>query len=72
MSKMPVVTPKRRRMASVLDAVIESTKVLTPASREVPSMGEKNTKETTEARSPASTEANPSGATLILEKESAP
>jgi hypothetical protein len=72
MSKMPAVTPKRRRMASVLDAVIESTKVLTPASREVPSMGEKNTKETTEARSPASTEANPSGATLILEKESAP
>ena len=32
MSKMPAVTPKRRRRASVLDAVIESKKVLTPAS----------------------------------------
>jgi hypothetical protein len=71
MSKMPVVTPKRRRMASVLDTVIESTKVLTPVSSEVPSMGEKNTKETTEAGPPASTEANPAGATLILEQESA-
>jgi hypothetical protein len=48
-SKIPAVTSKRRRMASVLDAVMESTKVLTPASKEVPSMGEKNTKETTEA-----------------------
>jgi hypothetical protein len=36
-------------MASVLDVVMESTKVPTPASIEVPSMGEKNTKETTEA-----------------------
>jgi hypothetical protein len=70
-SKMPAVTPKRRRMACVLDTVIESTKVLTPASLEVPSMGEKITKETTEAGPPASTEANPAGATLILEKESA-
>jgi hypothetical protein len=41
MSKMSAVTPKRRRMANVLDVVIESTKVLTPASTEVPSMGEK-------------------------------
>jgi hypothetical protein len=32
-------------MASVLDVVIESTKVLTHASVEVPSMGKKNTKE---------------------------
>jgi hypothetical protein len=29
--KAPATTPKRRRMASVLDAVMESTKVLTPA-----------------------------------------
>ena len=36
-------------MASVLDAVMESTKVLTPTSKEVPSMGEKNTKEIAEA-----------------------
>jgi hypothetical protein len=35
-------------------------------------MGERNTKETSGAGPPASTEANPSGATLILEKESAP
>ena len=48
-SKIPAVTPKRRRMASVLDAVMESTKVPTPASTEVPSMSEKNIKETAEA-----------------------
>jgi hypothetical protein len=29
--KAPATTPKRRRMASVLDAVMETTKVLTPA-----------------------------------------
>jgi hypothetical protein len=48
-SKIPAVTPKRRRMASVLDAVMESTKVPTPASTEVPSMSEKNIEETAEA-----------------------
>jgi hypothetical protein len=47
--KTTLITPKRRRMASVLDAVMESTKVLTPASTEVPSMGKKSTKETAEA-----------------------
>jgi hypothetical protein len=31
MTKAPTTTPKRRRMASVLDAVIETTKTLTPA-----------------------------------------
>ena len=45
-SKIPTVTPKRRRMASILDVVMESTKVPTPASTEVPSMSEKNIKET--------------------------
>jgi hypothetical protein len=30
-SKAPAITSKRRRMASVLDAVMESTKALTPA-----------------------------------------
>jgi hypothetical protein len=30
-SKIPAVTPKRRRMASVLDAIMESVKVQTPA-----------------------------------------
>jgi hypothetical protein len=29
--KAPVATPKRRRMASVLDAIMETTKTLTPA-----------------------------------------
>jgi hypothetical protein len=36
-SKIPATTPKRRRMASVLDAVMESAKGLTPASVEAPS-----------------------------------
>jgi hypothetical protein len=30
-SKAPTITPKRRRMASVLDTVMESTRALTPA-----------------------------------------
>jgi hypothetical protein len=32
MQKAPTATPKRRRMASVLDVVMETTKALTPAS----------------------------------------
>jgi hypothetical protein len=60
-SKIPEVTPKRRRMASILDAVMESTKVLTPASVEVPCMGVKNTKESAEAViTQVGTEARPS------------
>ena len=47
--KIASVTPKRRRMASVLDDVIESTKALTPASAEAPSVEGKNTKESAEA-----------------------
>jgi hypothetical protein len=31
-SKIPAITPKRRRMTSVLDAVMESSKIQTPAS----------------------------------------
>jgi hypothetical protein len=30
-SKIPAITPKRRRMANVLDAVMESSKIQTPA-----------------------------------------
>jgi hypothetical protein len=41
MTKIPAATPKWRRMASILDAVMESTKVLTPVSAEVPNIGEK-------------------------------
>ena len=60
-SEIPAVTPKRRRMASVVDAIMESTKVLTPASAEVPNMGEKNTKETVKAdMSQVGTEVGPS------------
>jgi hypothetical protein len=44
--KTTLITPKRKRMASVLDAVMEFIKVLTPASTEVPIMGGKDTKET--------------------------
>jgi hypothetical protein len=43
------VTPKRRRMVSVLDVVIESTRALTPASAEAPSAEGKNTKKSAEA-----------------------
>jgi hypothetical protein len=35
MQKIPVATPKRRRMASVLDAVIETTKALSPAPKKI-------------------------------------
>jgi hypothetical protein len=48
-AKIALVTSKRRRMASVLDAVMESTKVLTPASAEAPSVEGKNTKKSVEA-----------------------
>jgi hypothetical protein len=87
-SKIPAVTPKRRRMASVLDAVLESTRVPTPTSAEVPNMGEKNIKEaakvvTTRVEAevrpsvPAEigsveTEQGPSDVALNLEKEGAP
>jgi hypothetical protein len=48
-AKTAPVTPKRRRMASVLDAVMESTKALTPASTEAPSVEGENTKKSVEA-----------------------
>jgi hypothetical protein len=88
MSKIPAITPKWRRMVSVLDNVMESTRVSTPTSTE-----EKNIKEANEAITtrieakigpsvPAEigsvetvgkdTEQGPSDATLILEKERAP
>jgi hypothetical protein len=35
MQKIPATTPKRRRMASVLDAVIEATKNLSPAPKKI-------------------------------------
>ena len=48
-AKIVSVTSKRRRMASVLDAVMESTKALTPASAEAPSVEGVNTKRSAEA-----------------------
>jgi hypothetical protein len=54
MQKSPAATPKRRRMASVLDAVVETTKALTPAS----------TKKTAEAaKNQVEAEAGPSAPT---------
>jgi hypothetical protein len=35
MQKIPTATPKRRRMASVLDAVMETTKALSPAPKKI-------------------------------------
>jgi hypothetical protein len=78
-SKIPAITPKRRRMASILDTIMESAKVQASASTldkegDIPKKSDEATisQDTTEAGPPACTEAKPSGATLILEKESAP
>jgi hypothetical protein len=35
MQKIPAATPRRRRMASVLDTVIETTKALSPAPKKI-------------------------------------
>jgi hypothetical protein len=48
-AKIASVTPKRRRMASVLDAVMESTKALTPASTDAHSVEGENRKKYVEA-----------------------
>jgi hypothetical protein len=79
-SKIPVVTPRRRRMANVLDAVMESMKVQTPAS--APDTEGKTLKKsdeagvaqaTSEARLSAPAEVQPSGtAPVIKEKENVP
>jgi hypothetical protein len=78
-SKIPVITPKRRRMASVLDAVMESARVQVPVSTldkegDIPKKSDEAriSQDTAEAGPRSCTEANPSGATLILEKESTP
>jgi hypothetical protein len=47
--KIASITPKRRRMASVLDAVMESSKALTSDPAEAPNMEDKNTKKSAEA-----------------------
>jgi hypothetical protein len=66
-------------MASVLDVFMESAKVQAPASTldkegDIPKKSDEAriSQDIVEAGPPSCTEANPSGATLILEKESAP
>jgi hypothetical protein len=79
-SSIPATTPRKRRMASVLDAVMESVKTLTPASAEAPITEGKSSKKFDEAAmvqtiseiGPSETgpsEARPSeSAPIILEK----
>jgi hypothetical protein len=68
-SKAPAITPKRRRMASALDAVLETTRVLTPAPA-------KEAAEATTARAETKagpsvpTEAEPAGTEQRTEQES--
>jgi hypothetical protein len=81
-SSIPATTLRKRRLASVLDAVMESVKMLTPASTEAPSTEGKVSNKSDEAaivqtisetgplEAPA--EARPSeSAPIILEKEGA-
>jgi hypothetical protein len=81
-SKAPAITPKRRRMASVLDAIMESTRASTPSpTNETAKVAmarveiEAEPSVPTEAE-PASTEQRTeqgsSDAGLVLEKEDAP
>jgi hypothetical protein len=48
-SRIPTTTPRKRRMASVLDAVMESMKTSTPASIEAPSIEGEISKKSDEA-----------------------
>jgi hypothetical protein len=48
-SKIPASTPRKRRMTSVLDAVMESVKTSTPASAEAPRTEAKVSKKSDEA-----------------------
>jgi hypothetical protein len=81
-SSIPAATPRKTRMASVLDVVMESVKTSTPASAKAPSMEAKVSKKSDEARmtrtiseagpSEVPVEARPSeSALIILEKEGA-
>jgi hypothetical protein len=81
-SKAPAITPKRRRMASVLDAVMESTRTLTPASakkvaeaataRVEAKAGPSVPTEAVPAGTEQRTEQESSDAGLALEKKDAP
>jgi hypothetical protein len=73
-SSIPAVTPRKRRMASVLDAVLESVKTSAPASAEALSTQAKDSRKTADANiahTPA--KAGPSKtAPITPEKESVP
>jgi hypothetical protein len=82
-SKGPAITPKRRRMASMLDAVLESTRAPTPASAKEAAEAATTHVEVEDGPSvptktgPVETiekdsEQRPLDAALVLEKESAP
>jgi hypothetical protein len=81
-SNIPATTPRKRRMASVMDDVMESVKTSTPASAEAPRTEAKVSKKSdkigiaqtiSEAGPSVSAKARPSEiAPLILEKEDAP
>jgi hypothetical protein len=73
-SSVSAVTPRKRRMASVLDAVLESIKTSAPASTEAPSEQIKDAREDVAASAAnAPTEAGPSEtAPIALVEESAP
>jgi hypothetical protein len=68
-SKTPAITPKRRRMASVLDAVMESTRASTPApAKETAKVATARVE--TEGGPLVPTEAEPAGAEQRTEQES--
>jgi hypothetical protein len=81
-SKAPAITPKKRRMASVLDAVLESTRASTPApAKEAAAATTIRAKvkarpsvpiETWPAETKQSIQLGPLGAALVLEEEDAP
>jgi hypothetical protein len=74
LSTIATATPKKRRMASVLDVVLESMKTPTPATAEVSGKKIGDTKEvvTASVASPHA-DAGPSGATPVrLMEESLP
>jgi hypothetical protein len=81
-SKTLAITPKRRRMASVLDAVMKSTRASTPAltketteaatARAEPEAGPSVPIETEPAGTERSVEQGPSDVSLVPEKEDTP
>jgi hypothetical protein len=73
-SKAPAITPKRRTMASVLDAVLESTRAPTPASAKEAEAeaGPSMPIETEPVETRQNIKQGPLDAALVLEKEDAP